>query len=497
MNPVLRLNNVSIYFPGVKALDEVDFELRPGEVHALLGENGAGKSTLIKVITGAYQRSRGDIFFQDSKIDPKSPGHAQRLGISTVYQEVNLLPNLSVAHNVFLGREPKRWGLINWNKINRDCRTLLSRFNIHIDVTQPLESFSVAIQQLVAIARGVDMSARVLILDEPTASLDTEEVESLFSILRQLKADGVGIIFVTHFLDQVYSLADRITVLRNGRQVGVFETSTLPRTQLIETMLGKELQEISELPHEDAENETAASLFTMNNVTARRSVSEISLDVRHGQTVGLAGLLGSGRTEVCKIAFGIDSYESGEIKLENQPVKLRGAADAIAAGIALSPEDRKAEGIIGPLTIRENIVLALQARRGWWRRVKKDEQQALAQKYITELNVATPNAEKLIEQLSGGNQQKVILGRWLATQPRLLILDEPTRGIDIGAHAEIIKLIRKLCREGMALLVTSSELEELVAFSNKVIVLRDRKKVAELSGADISESNIMAAIAQA
>ncbi len=497
MNSLLRLEKVSIQFPGVKALDEVDFELRLEEIHALLGENGAGKSTLIKVMTGAYQRSQGDIYFQGEGINPKSPGDAQKLGISTVYQEVNLLPNLSVAHNIFLGREPKKWGFINWKKINNDSRALLTRFNIDIDVTQPLETFSVAIQQLVAIARGIDMSAKVLILDEPTASLDTDEVESLFRILRQLKTEGVGIIFVTHFLDQVYSLTDRITVLRNGQQVGVYETGKLPRTQLIEAMLGKELQEISSHSKEQAVEETAFSFFAMKNVSSHRSISNVSLEVRHGQTVGLAGLLGSGRTEVCKVAFGIGHCSSGGIMLENKPVKFRNAADAVAAGVALCPEDRKVEGIIGPLTIRENIVLALQARRGWWRPVKKNEQRDLADRYIRELNIATPNCEKLIGQLSGGNQQKVILGRWLATQPRLLILDEPTRGIDIGAHAEIIKLIRRLCKEGMALLVTSSELEELVAFSDKVVVLRDRQKVSELSGEEISESNIMAAIAHA
>ena len=494
---LLSLSKVEKCYPGVKALDGVDFQLREGEVHALLGENGAGKSTLVKVMTGALEGDGGKMTYLGEPLKLKSTAHAQQVGISTVYQEVNLLPNLTVAQNLYLGREPKKFGLIDWKRINRQSQAVLKRFDLDIDVTQPLSNFSVAVQQLIAIARGVDMSAKVLVLDEPTASLDADECEQLFAVMRELKAKGIGIVFITHFLDQVYAVSDRITVLRNGQLVGEFEAATLTRSALVGHMLGKELQTQAHRSEAREEKPAAEPLLELEDVAVRGSLQPTTLTVRRGEAVGLAGLLGSGRSEVCRAVFGVDKKTGGALKFKKDEQNFRQPAEAIAAGLALCPEDRKTSGIVGPLSIRENIALALQARRGWWRPMSKAEQQKLADKFIAELQIATPDAEKPIEQLSGGNQQKVILARWLATNPQLLVLDEPTRGVDIGAHAEILKLIKKFCSEGMSLLVTSSELDELVAFSDRVAVMRDRRKVAEIEGADITEGNIMQAIAEA
>jgi len=495
--PVLSLSGIDKNFPGVRALQGVDFKLRPGEIHALLGENGAGKSTLIKVMTGVYSRDAGRIQLEDGDIHPASTRDAQALGISTVYQEVNLLPNLSVAHNMFLDREPKRWGLINWREVNSRAQRLLADYDLHIDVTQPLSHYSVAVQQLIAIARGVDMSAKVLILDEPTASLDAEEVQKLFEIMRQLRDKGIGIVFVTHFLDQVYAVSDRITVLRNGSLVGEFVTAELPQDQLVGHMLGKELARIEERPPASEASEHRQPLLTLNQAGHPGSLEPTDLSLAPGEVMGLAGLLGSGRTELCRLVFGVDRKERGQMTFRGQTRDFKKPFDAISAGIGLAPEDRKQDGIIGPLSIRKNILLALQVKRGWWRYLPRREQEALAERYIRELKIATPDSDKPIEQLSGGNQQKVILARWLAAEPSLLLLDEPTRGIDIGAHAEIIRLIRQLCDQGLALMVASSELDELVAFSDKVLVLRDHRKVAELERGQINQQAIMQAIAQA
>ncbi len=492
--PVLQLKGIHKIFPSVHALKGVNFTLRAGEIHALLGENGAGKSTLIKVMTGVYQRDGGDILLEGTPIFPGNTGDAQKLGISTVYQEVNLLPNLTVAQNIYLGREPRRFGLINWRKVNSDAAALLKGYDLDIDVTLPLSSYSIAVQQLIAIARGVDMSAKVLILDEPTASLDAGEVQSLFRIMRDLKARGIGIVFVTHFLDQVYAVCDRITVLRSAQWIGEFETASLSRTELISHMLGKELVALGEHKPQEV-SATSEALLNAQGISRNATLSPMDINVSKGEVVGLAGLLGSGRTELCRLLFGVDKKHSGTVLFNGRAVNFSSPRDAITAGMGLCPEDRKHDGILGQLSIRENMILAKQIKQGWWKFISRKEQEEIANRYVKELNIATSDIEKPIEQLSGGNQQKVILARWLAANPSLLILDEPTRGIDIGAHAEIIRLIRKLCDQGLALIVASSELEELVAFSNRVIVLRDRHKVAELQGSDINPQRIMQAIA--
>jgi galactofuranose transport system ATP-binding protein len=494
LSPLLSLRGVSKSFPGVKALVNVDFTVRAGEVHALMGENGAGKSTLIKVLTGVYQRNGGEMLLEGNPIGPHSPQEAQALGISTVYQEVNLIPFLSVAENICLGRQPTRFGCIRWKAIHERALKALARVGIDIDVSEPLSSYSIAIQQLVAIARALDISAKLLILDEPTSSLDAHEVETLFRVIRQLKAEGLGIIFVTHFLDQVYAVSDRITVLRNGQLVGEYEATSLPRLQLISRMMGKELAEF-EMQNAKVRSAPKNTFLELRGVGRRGSLQPVDLSIGAGEVVGLAGLLGSGRTETARLIFGIDQPDSGELRVEDRSTRIDSPRSAISHRLGFCPEDRKSEGIIPNLSVRENIALALQSSEGWTRYVSRERQLELADQFIRGLNIVTPGPEQPVRLLSGGNQQKVILARWLASNPRLLLLDEPTRGIDVGAKLEIEKLMARLTNEGMAILFISSDVEETVRNSSRVVVLRDRRKVAELSGNEISERNIMRAIA--
>ena len=499
MTAVLTATDVSKTFPGVRALDGVSLELRAGEIHALMGENGAGKSTLIKVLTGVYPRDAGTIELLGRTIDPRSPLDAQQLGISTVYQEVNLVPGLSVAENIYLGRQPTRFGKIRWREMKRGAEQAMARLEQSIAVTRPLDSYSIAIQQLVAIARAIDVSAKVLILDEPTSSLDANEVARLFDVVRKLAAQGLGVIFVTHFLDQVYDISQRITVLRNGKLVGTYATAQLPRLELIARMMGRDVSEVSAMQREHASTVTRAEtkpFLAARGVAKKGSIHPFDLDVRKGEVVGLAGLLGSGRTETLKLLFGIDRRDSGTISVREKPAALRNPRQAIALGLGFLPEDRKSAGIIPDLSLRENMILVLQARRGWLFKLSRRRQSQIADEFIRALNIATNDAEKPIRLLSGGNQQKVLLARWLAAKPELLMLDEPTRGIDVGAKFEIAKVMDELCRQGMGILFVSSELEELVRSSHRVAVLRDRRKVAELSGEQIDEHTIMATIAQ-
>ncbi len=491
---ILNAKGVSKHFPGVKALQNVDFSLRKGEIMALLGENGAGKSTLVKTLTGVYQRDHGDIFLEGELISPQNTAHAQQLGIGTVYQEVNLLPNMSVMDNLFIGNEPKKWGLVDRKSMAKQAETIVKSYGLNLDVTQALNNFSVAIQQVISIARAISLSAKILILDEPTASLDSGEVEMLFGIMRDLRDKGVSLVFITHFLDQVYEVSDRITVLRNGQLVGTRETQQLPQIELIKLMLGRELED-NALKRAGQTKLREQAVVEFNNYGKKGSIMPFDLNVHSGEIVGLAGLLGSGRTETAKVIFGIDPSDSGTCKLKGQPVKVRSARQASLMGFGFCPEDRKTDGIIGAASVRENIILALQAQRGWFKPLSRAEQEEVSARFIKQLDIKTPNIEQPIEFLSGGNQQKVLLARWLLTKPKFLILDEPTRGIDVGAHAEIIRLIESLCANGLALLVISSELEELVGYADRVIVLRDRKQVAEIPTEDLSVPAIMQAIA--
>jgi simple sugar transport system ATP-binding protein len=488
------MKGIAKAFPGVVALEGVDFSLKKGEIHALMGENGAGKSTLIKILTGVEHPDQGLIELEGKPVQVRSPQHSQEHGISTVYQEVNLCTNISVAENIMLGREPRRFGSINWKKMNDLARQAIARLGIDVDVTQPLGNYSVAIQQMVAIARALEISsARVLILDEPTSSLDSQETNRLFDVMRRLKRDGIGIVFITHFLDQVYQIVDRITVLRNGRLVGTFDIAALPRIELVAKMLGRVVTDLDAMSKTRSTIEPAqaqASLAEARGLGLKGVLEPIDLELNANEVIGIAGLLGSGRTELAELIFGVDTPDTGSLLVNGQKVDHFSPMESLKRGVALCPEDRKAEGIVGDLTIRENIILALQARYGWFKFLSTQKQYEIAQNYIKLLGIATPSADQLVKNLSGGNQQKVILARWLATQPHIFILDEPTRGIDVGAKAEIQKLVLNLASEGMSVVFISSELEEVLRISHRIVVLRDRKKAAEYSS-DVSDQTIM------
>ena len=490
---ILDMKGMNIAFPGVKALDNVDFSLRSGEVHALLGENGAGKSTLIKCLTGVHRPDAGTMTLDGTKIQPASPQEAQKLGISTVYQEVNLCPNLTVAENIFIGRQPMKRGRIDWKTINRRSYELMRRMGVDIDVTLPLTSFSIAIQQMASIARAVDINARVLILDEPTSSLDENEVKHLFDVMNDLKGQGLGIVFITHFLNQVFQIADRITVLRNGRLVGEYLVEEINRLDLVTHMIGKDINEIYDLK-KAAQEEGAPVVLQAEGLGIPGKVEDISLKVKRGELVGFAGLLGSGRTETAEMLFGVVRPARGKVSMNGKALNIASPLDAIRRKMAFCPEDRKRDGIVADLSVRENIILAVQGMRGFMYPMKPQEQQEVAERYIRLLSIATPDAEKKVGELSGGNQQKVILARWLATQPDLLILDEPTRGIDVGAKAEIQRLMLSMCGEGMGIIFISSELDEIIRCSNRIIVMRDLEKAAELPG-DSQQSDILEIIA--
>ncbi|MGV8981342.1 sugar ABC transporter ATP-binding protein [Clostridium sp.] len=498
-NIVLDMRGICKTFPGVIALSDVDFQLKKGEIHTLMGENGAGKSTLIKVLTGVYQIDDGKIILNGSEIRIASTGAAQKHGISTVYQEVNLCPNLSVAENIYIGREPMKRGSIDWDTINKNAKKLLEdRLNLKIDVKKLLSSYSVAIQQLVAIARAVDISRGILILDEPTSSLDINEVKELFKAMRKLKDEGMSIVFVTHFLDQVYQISDRITVLRNGKFIGTYEAEKLSRIDLISKMVGKEFNDI-----ENTNKKSGKASFKViegdfvktRKLGKRGTIEPFDIDIKPGEILGFAGLLGSGRTETAKVIFGIDKSDHGTINIRGKEYSYIYPLKAIQEGFGFCPEDRKVEGIVGELSIRENIILALQSSMGIFKYLPMKKQQEISKKYVQLLKIVTPSIERRIDNLSGGNQQKVILARWLATNPQLLILDEPTRGIDVGAKGEIMKLVMKLASEGMTIIFISSELQEMVRCCDRVLILRDRMIIRELIGEDIQENTIMKTIA--
>ncbi|MBY8870671.1 sugar ABC transporter ATP-binding protein [Micromonospora sp. PLK6-60] len=498
--PVLTMTGISKSFPGVRALHDVDFRLFPGEVHALMGENGAGKSTLIKVLTGVYGIDEGTITLAGDQVAFSGPMQAAAAGVSTVYQEINLCTNLSVAENIFIGREPRRLGAVRWGEVRRRARALLARLDLDLDVAAPLGSYSLAVQQMVAIARAIDVRAQVLILDEPTSSLDAGEVAQLFRIMRQLRDEGIAILFVTHFLDQVYAVADRITVLRNGALVGEYLTEELPQFSLVEKMIGKELDALERLDEQPkravAAQSGGAPLVEVAELGRKGAVAPFSLRIHAGEVVGLAGLLGSGRTEVARLLFGADRADHGQVAVDGGRASLRTPVQAIDRGVGFCSENRRAEGIVPELSVRENMILAMQAARGWLRPIPRRRQDELVDRYVKALSIRPANPDLPVRNLSGGNQQKVLLARWLITEPRLLILDEPTRGIDIGAKTEIQKLVVQLSDGGMAVLFISAELEEVLRLSHRVAVMRDRTMVAQLDNDDsLDADRVMQTIA--
>ena len=501
---MLKAEGIAKRFGAVTVLEDVGLHLRSGEVHAVMGQNGAGKSTLIKILTGVYAPDAGTLALAGQAVAPRSPLESQKLGLSTVYQEVNLCPNLTVAENIFAGRYPRRgWGglkAIDGPRMLRETRALLTRLNLDIDPARTLGTLPVAVQQLVAIARALSVDAKVLILDEPTSSLDDSEVESLFAVLRGLRASGLAILFVTHFLDQVYAIADRITVLRNGRFVGEWTPDQLPAPALVAAMVGRDVALAAAAPADasagqGAAGERATPRLSLRGFGAERRLHALDLDLHEGEVVGVAGLLGSGRTELARLMFGLDAADSGTLRVKGKAVRFTHPAQAVRLGLAFCPEERKADGIVGELSVRENIVLALQARAGLWPCIRPARQRELARHYIDLLGIRAADSDMPIALLSGGNQQKALLARWLATAPGVLILDEPTRGIDVAAKQELMNEVMRLAREGMAVLFISSEIDEVLRISDRIVVMRDRRKAGELArGA--SEAEVMALICE-
>ena len=494
-NSLLEMRGISRSFQSVKALQNVDLTLYKGEIRALMGENGAGKSTLIKILTGVYTKDAGEIYIQghSGAVEITSPQQAQKLGIGTVYQEIPLCQNLSVAENIFAGRHKK--GIISWRKMNEKAASLLETLGIPAEPSQQLGSCSIAVQQMIAIARAVDMDSRILILDEPTSSLDEKETARLFELMRQLRDKGTGIIFVTHFLDQVYEVCDSLTVLREGKLAGEHAVSDISRIELVSEMLGRELDEDSSAAVRSETTDEESVVYRGSGISSSEDIAPFDLTVRKGEINGFAGLLGSGRSECVRAVFGADKVTDGTAEINGNKVSIRKPADAIKHGIAYLSEDRKEEGIIGELSVRENIILALQVKNGFFRPFSKSEAESFAQEYIKALGIKTASADTPVKELSGGNQQKVILARWLLTKPEYLILDEPTRGIDIGAKADIQKLVRELADKGMSITFISSELEEMLSVCSRLFVMRDRRIAGELSGSQLTEENIMKTIA--
>jgi simple sugar transport system ATP-binding protein len=492
---VVTMRKICKAFPGVRALRDVDFTLRKGEIHALMGENGAGKSTLIKILTGVYPKDSGQIYIDgiEKAVNIKSPQEAQALGISPVYQEITLCPNLTAAENMFIGRG--KYSFVNWGGMRKKAKAIFDKLGIPARPAQQLANCSLAVQQMVAIARAVDMDCKALILDEPTSSLDDHEVAKLFTLMRGLKDRGVGIVFVTHFLEQVYEVCDRITVLRNGEFAGEYDIKNLSPVELVSKMMGKELGDLSAIDRGETTVAESEPVYEAEGLSSAAGVKPFNFQIRKGEVNGFTGLLGSGRSESIRAIFGADKITGGLVKVNGKTAKIMKPIDAMRNGIGYLPEDRKNDGIIADLPVRDNIILALQVMKGFFKPFARAQAQAFADEYIKALNIKTASSDTPVKSLSGGNQQKVILARWLLTHPRYLILDEPTRGIDIAVKVEIQKLVLKLAEEGMSITFISSEIEEMLRTCSRLIVMRDRHVVGELKGGDMTQDNIMHTIA--
>jgi ribose transport system ATP-binding protein len=498
--PILEVVSVSKGFPGVQALHDVSVRLRPGEVRALVGENGAGKSTLIKVMTGVYQADHGQVRFRGEPVRFASPLEAQQAGISTIYQEINLVPLMSVARNLFLNREPRKFGLIDTVTMRRQAREILREYGVDVNVSRPLRSLGLGAQQMVAIARAVQIDAQVVVMDEPTSSLEPREVETLFRVIRRLQAQGIAIVYVSHRLDELYQICDRVSVLRDGRLVHDGDLADLDRLRLVALMLGREMTDVrahgTTAFGADHEAEGPAVLRAAG-LTRRHQLDGVSLDIRRGEVVGLGGLLGSGRSETAKAVVGDLKVDAGTVEVDGRRLHRHSTAASIKAGVVMLPEDRKSEGIIPNLSVRENIVLAALSRISRAGLVSRAKQDEIVETFMDRLKIKASSPEQKVAELSGGNQQKVMLARWLCLHPKVLLLDEPTRGIDVGAKAEVQAVIDELARDGLGVLLISSEIEELLEGSDRVVVLKDGQVVGELAGADLDESTLMTTLASA
>ena len=494
---LLSMQSITKTFGGIAALSGASLELAPGEVHALIGQNGAGKSTLVKVLTGYHRKTSGDVSFEGRAFEVASPRAAQDAGISTIYQEINLVPQRSVTENICLGREMRRFGLLDWPAMRAEAQRLLAQFNLTLDVERPLSQFSTATQQMVAIARAVGFSARLVIMDEPTSSLDDREAQVLFSVIRRLKDDGVSVLFISHRLDELYQVCDRVTIMRDGCSVRVANMADITKLELVSTMLGRDVARAAgrTTGFGVAANEPGATVLQATGLSDGRHARHVDFSVATGEIVGLAGLLGAGRSETARLVFGDTAAKSGQMTFAGQPYMPGQPADAIKAGLGFCTEDRKVEGIIPDMSVVDNMMLALRPALGRSGIVDETLSHEIAARFIKQLGIKCTGPDQKISELSGGNQQKVLLARWLAMSPKLLILDEPTRGIDVGAKDEIQKLIRSLADQGLAVLMISSELEEVVEGANRVFVLREGFSVAEITKADLTEDAVLAAMA--
>jgi inositol transport system ATP-binding protein len=496
--PLLRMTGIGKRFPGVHALDQVDFEVAPGEIHALLGENGAGKSTLLKILSGAQQPDTGEIRFAGETVSLLTPHAAQRLGIVTIYQEFTLAPNMTIAENVWIGREPGAHGFVNWRRMAAETRALTGRLGLALRPTALVRDLSVAEQQMVEIARALSMKSRLIVMDEPTSALSAAEVEKLFRIMRDLKAQGLSIIFVTHRLEEVMQICDRYTVLRDGRLVGGGAVAETTIDRIIRLMVGREINAL--FAHREQAG-IGKAILEVKGLSRRGNardphaavLKDVSLEVRAGEILGIAGLVGAGRTEMARAVFGADPFDDGRVIVDGREIQLRSPRDAIGHGIGLVPEDRKLQALFLQLAIRVNLSMASLDRVSKWSIfVDEARENALVEEYRRALNIRMAGPEQLVANLSGGNQQKVVLARWLALRPRVLIVDEPTRGIDIGAKVEVHNLLFEMARSGIAVIAISSELPEILAISDRIVTMREGSVTGNLPREKASEESLMA-----
>lgn len=498
-NVLLEMKNISKTFPGVKALKNVHFKVHRGEIMAFMGENGAGKSTLIKIITGYYRRDpgAGEFYFDGKAVNPRNTDEAQRLGISTIFQELNLSPFLSVAENIYLGNTPKKNGMIDWDTMNKNARAALLELGVDIDVTAQLSMQSTAIQQMVSIARALSRNTKLLIMDEATSSLDTGEVKVLFDVVKGLKQKGISTIFVTHKMDEIYQVCDAATIFKDGEYVACMPLEELPKLKLISLMIGRDASElVNKRKKYDPDKVKSEVICRVVGVKkANQRLKNINLEIHKGEVLGLSGLLGSGRTETAKVIFGDDLNYDGEVFMGQTAIRFKSPADAIKRGLAFCSEDRKAEGIFPYMSIQDNLTMTILPKISRFGILNKKKQKEVTLEYIQKIAIKTPGTSTKIKDLSGGNQQKVILSRWLATHPDLIILDEPTRGIDVGAKGEIEELIKQISDSGISVLYISSELDELVRECDRIVILHDGRNVGELVNEEINSDAIMNVIA--